>query len=204
MTRARKFGLGAVIILLLLALAAVWLTRGDTAELAVSAVSGTNPVLAEPDAETIPTVNIAEPVGWTADAAPKAAPGLMVTRFASGLDHPRVIHALPNGDVLVTLTRAPSKDAAVESDGLFAKLRGAVEGYLFSKAGSAGASPDQLVLLRDADGNGTAEQRHVLRRDLASPSGIAWHDGTLYVANHDALLSFPYALGTTTLTATPR
>ena len=203
MTIARKAAIGIAIALLLLLILA-WLARGDTAELPVASVSGTDPVLAEPDAQVIPTVNIAEPVGWPSDAAPVAAQGLTVSRFATGLDHPRVIHTLPNGDVLVTLTRAPDKDASVESDGLFAKLRGAVEGYLFSKAGSGGASANQLVLLRDADGNGTAEQRYVLRDDLDSPSGIAWRDGTLYVANHDALLAFPYQLGATALPGTPR
>jgi glucose/arabinose dehydrogenase len=127
----------------------------------------------------------------------------MVTRFASGLDHPRVIHALPNGDVLVTLTRAPSKDAAVESDGYSPSCAAQWKGICSAKADRA-ARPPQLVLLRDADGNGTAEQRHVLRRDLDSPSGIAWRDGTLYVANHDALLSFPMRWAPQRLTATPR
>lgn len=145
MTFARKAAIGGAIAAALILLILVWLTRGDTAGLSVAAVSGTDPVLAEPDAEVVPTVNIAEPVGWPDDAAPIAAQGLSVTRFAAGLDHPRVLHTLPNGDVLVTLTRAPSKDASAESDGLFAKLRGAVEGYLFSKAGAGGASANSTL-----------------------------------------------------------
>lgn len=204
MSFPRKFALGALVTIILLALLAWWLTRGDRADLPLAQVTGTDPVLAEPDPETVPTVNIAEPVGWPADAVPDAAPGLAVTRFAQGLDHPRVVYTLSNGDVLVTLTRAPAKDAGVEDDGLFAKLRGAVQGYLFSKAGSGGASANQLVLLRDADGDGAAEGRFVLTDRLDSPSGIAWREGTLFVANHDALLAFPYTLGETRLAAAPR
>lgn len=204
MTLARKFAIGAAILILLLLLLVAWLVRGDTAELSLSQVSGTDPVLAEPDPETVPTVKIAEPVGWPEGAAPVAAEGLQVMRFAEGLDHPRVVYTLPNGDVLVTLTRAPAKDAGVESDGLFAKLRGAIAGYLFSQAGAAGESANQLVLLRDGDGDDRAEQQFVLTDRLDSPSGIAWRDGTLYIANHDALLAFPYQLGATRLIAAPR
>ena len=78
-----------------------------------------------------------------------------------------------------------------------------VAGFLFRRAGAAVPSPNKLVLLRDADGDGVAEARHVLRDDLASPSGIAWHDGKLYVANHDAVLRFDYEEGATTLAGAP-
>lgn len=204
MSLARKFAIGAAVVFLLLLLILAWFAKGNVADLTVAAVTGTDPVLAEPEPETIPTVQIAEPVGWAAGEQPVAAQGLAVSRFAEGLESPRVIYTLPNGDVLAALARAPDRSAAVEDDGLFAKIRGAVEGYLFSKAGSGGASPNQLVLLRDADGDGRAEQRHVLTDQLDSPSGIAWRDGTLYVANHDALLAFPYELGATRLAAGPR
>src|SRR5690606_36078705 len=114
------------------------------------------------------------------------------------LEHPRVIYAMPNGDILVAKSNAPER--VVAGGG----LTNLVAGFLFRRAGAAVPSPDQLVLLRDADGDGVAEARHTLRSDLASPSGIAWHDGTLYVANDDAVLSFDYAEGATTLTSTPR
>lgn len=195
MTRTRKALLAVLILFVLLALAAAWLLRGDPAQLSVAAVSGTQPELAEPDPQLFPTVGIAEPVGWAANAAPTAAPGLRVTRFAQGLDHPRVVYTLPNGDVLVTLTRAPGFKPGNEDGGLFTAIRGKIEGWLFRKAGSGGKSPNQLVLLRDADGNGAAERRVTLTAALDSPSGIAWRDGTLFVANHDAVLAFPYQLG---------
>lgn len=190
-------------ILVVLAGGAFWfLGRGDTADLSVEEVAGTDPVLQEGDPQTFPTVQIADPVGWAKDEAPTAAKGLNVVRFAQGLEHPRILYTLPNGDVLVTLTRAPAKDTS--GDGIMDTLRGWIEGILFAKAGSAGESPNTIILLRDADGNGTAELRQViLQEGLESPSGMAWKDGTLYVANHNALLAFPYALGSDSVTGKP-
>ena len=180
-----------------------FLTRGDTADLSVEAVTGTDPQLQEGDPQSFPTVQIAEPVGWAAGEAPVAAEGLEVVRFAEGLEHPRTLYALPNGDVLASLTRAPAKD---DSDkGVMGTIQGWIEGILFAKAGAAGESPNQIVLLRDEDGNGTAETRKViLEKGLDSPSGLSWKDGTLYVANHNALLAFPYELGSETVTGSPR
>ena len=188
MSKSKKIALWVVAILAVLFLIGWFLTRGDTAELSVEEVAGTDPTLQAPDAEFIPTVNIAEPIGWADGERPVAAEGLAVNAFATGLDHPRVIYALPNGDVLVTLTRAPES----EEDG---SIVGWITNLLMSRAGAAGTSADTLMLLRDTDEDGVADRRIVLTDDLASPSGIAWADGTLYVANHDALLSFPYTLG---------
>src|SRR5690606_33611165 len=100
--------------------------------------------------------------------------------------------------ILVAESNAPER---VVAGGGITNL---VAGFLFRRAGAAVPSPNKLVLLRDADGNGTAEERHVLREDdLASPSGIAWRDGKLYVANHDAVLRFDYAEGATSITGEP-
>jgi len=191
------------ILIVLLVLAVIggaalwWLTRGVPAQYSLEDTTGTEPLLAEPDPQTIPTVEVAEPIGWAEGEAPEAAEGLAVSRFAEGLDHPRIIYTMPGGDVLVTLTKAPPGEMAG------GWLTNMVAGFLFSRAGSGGESPDQLVLLRDADGDGVAEVRHVLRDDLASPSGIAWRDGKLYIANHNALLRFDYAEGATTLSGEP-
>lgn len=200
----RKIAIALVVVLVLAGGTFYLLSRGDTADLPLERVAGTDPVLQEPEAEIFPTVQIAEPVGWQAGELPQAAEGLAVQRFAEGLDHPRILYRLPNGDVLVTLTRAPPK---VDSggEGIMGTLRGWIEGFLFAKAGSAGESPNQLVLLRDADGDGSAETRKViLSEGLDSPSGISWYDDTLYVANHDAVLAFPYALGSEAVTGEPR
>ena len=176
-----------LVILLVLIFVAAWLVQGDKADLSVAAVTGDDPTLVEPDAETIPTVNIAEPVGWAADEVPRAAAGLAVTRFADGLDHPRVLYTMPNGDVLVTLTNSPPREAK--------GITGMVMGFLMKQAGAGVPSADTLLLLRDTDGDGRADARQVLSDALSSPSGIAWRDGTLYIANHDALLSVPYQEG---------
>ncbi|WP_128891466.1 sorbosone dehydrogenase family protein [Erythrobacter sp. HKB08] len=197
MTRTRKIILIVLLVLFGLGLLVWWLLQGDTAELSVDEVSGTDPVLSAPEGEAIPTVNIAEPIGWQADEVPTVAEGLAVTRFADGLDHPRVLQALPNGDILVTLTRAPKK----EGDG---GITGWIANLLMSRAGAGGESPNQVVLLRDADGDGAAEGRFVLTEAVDSPSGMAWHDGMLYVANHDSLVAFPYEPGATEITAEPR
>ena len=194
----KKIAIGLVVVIVILVVAGWWVLRGEPAEYTVAQVTGTDPLLAEADPQTIPTVQVAKPIGWADDAAPDAAEGLEVTRFAEALEHPRVIYAMPNGDILVAESNAPER--VVAGGG----LTNLVAGFLFRRAGAAVPSPDKLVLLRDADGDGVAEARHTLRSDLASPSGIAWHDGTLYVANHDAVLSFDYAEGATTLTSTPR
>jgi len=191
-------------VLIVLAGGAFWyLSRGDTADLSVDAVAGTDPVLQEGDAQTIPTVQVAPPVGWKAGEAPAAAAGLEVARFAEGLEHPRTLFTLPNGDVLVALTRAPKVENG--GGGIMDTIKGWIAEKLLSEAGATGDSPNQIVLLRDADGNGTAETRKViLDKSLDSPSGMAWKDGTLYVANHNALQAFPYALGSDAVTGAPR
>lgn len=202
MSTGKKVLIGILVLVLLLFAAGAFLLRGDTADLSVEEVSGTDPVLQEPEEEGFPTVQIAEPVGWEAEDAPTPAEGLAVGRFAEGLDHPRVVQALPNGDILVTLTRAPAIES--EGGGIMASIRNFVAGILFSRAGAAGESPNEIVLLRDTDGDGQADERFTLTDQLDSPSGMAWNDDTLYVANHDEVLAFPYELGATTLDSEPR
>ena len=82
---------------------------GDSAKLPLSAGIGPQPQLPPPNHTLIPTVNIAKAVGWQANERPVAAPGLRVDAFATGLDHPRNVYALPNGDVLVAESNAPAK-----------------------------------------------------------------------------------------------
>ena len=197
MTKLRNIGIALLVIIVLIGIGIALLLRGEKAELTVDEVSGTDPTLVEPDEEWFPTINIAEPVGWAEGEVPDAASGLQVVRFAEGLDHPRVIYRLPNGDVLVTLTNSPPRDV------------GGIEGFimktLMGRAGAGEESPNQLVLLRDSDGDGRADVRRVIREEgLDSPSGIAYADGTLYLANHDALIAFDYELGSGTVSGEPR
>ena len=189
----------ALAILLLLGAALIWwLMQGEPASISLEETTGTDPVLVSPDPQLVPTVEIAEPIGWADGEAPIPGEGLEVNRFAEGLDHPRVIYAMPNGDVLVTLTRAPNTEVTG------GWLTNFVASILFSEAGSAGDSPNQLILLRDTDADGVADEQHTLREDdLDSPSGIAWIDGNLYIANHDELLRFDYELGANAVTGEP-
>ncbi|WP_068070818.1 PQQ-dependent sugar dehydrogenase [Novosphingobium lentum] len=196
MTKLRKTLLSIFVAIIAFVAIMAFLLRGDAAQQTLAETSGPKPVLVDPDAQTIPTVGTADPIGWQAGEAPVAAQGLTVTRFADGLEHPRTILTLPNGDVLAAETNGPASGAS--------GITGMVEKYLMKKVGAGGVSPNKLVLLRDANGDGVAEQRFVLSNPaLHSPFGMAWRDGRLYVANTDAVLSFPYALGDTTLSGTP-
>ena len=199
MSTKRKLLVALGVFLLVIAGLVFWLMRGVPAEHTTEQLSGKDPIIAEPKEEKIPSVRIAKPIGWAAGEAPAVAKGLTVSRFAEGLAHPRVIHTLPNGDVIVAEADAPEGNMG---SGLVAT----VGKWLMERAGAHGESADRLVLLRDADGDGKAEGRFVLREKngLASPSGLAWAADTLYVANHDAVLAFPYKLGETALTGEPQ
>ena len=196
----KKILIALLAILIILAVAIWWLLQGDNAELSVDEVTGNEPTLEEANAEAIPTIQIAKPVGWADGDAPQAAEGLAVGRFAEGLDHPRVLQALPNGDVLVTLTRSPKSG---DGGGITAWIAE----WLMTRAGAVGDSANEIVLLRDGDGDGVAEARLTIASEsngLDSPSGIGWHDGTLYVANHNALLAYDYELGADSVSGDPR
>ena len=135
----KKLGIALLVILLVILVAGYFLTRGDTADIAFEETVGTDPTLDEPAEESFPTVAIAEPVGWGEDELPTAAEGLAVTRFADGLDHPRTLQALPNGDILVSLTRAPKIDSGESNF-----FRDLVAGFLFRKAGAGGESANLI------------------------------------------------------------
>ena len=156
---------------------------------------GPDPTLPAPERSLLPTVNIAPVERWEAGQGPIPAAGLEVRRFAGGLDHPRWLYVLPNGDVLVAETNAPERPD--EGGG----IKGFVAGLVKSRAGAGVASADRITLLRDADGDGVAETRSVLLEGLHSPFGMALVDGTLYVANTDAILAFPYEDGQTRIEA---
>jgi glucose/arabinose dehydrogenase len=173
---------------------------GETAKLPLAAGVGPAPTLPEPTRTLIPTVNVADAAGWPAGATPRAAEGLEVRAFATGLDHPRWLLTLPNGDVLVAESAAPKpppqyKDKSLKT--FFMRL-------FMEKAGSAVPSAERITLLRDSDGDGSAEFRSPLLTGLSSPFGMALVGDTLYVANADALVAFPYSAGQTRIDAPGR
>jgi glucose/arabinose dehydrogenase len=152
---------------------------------------GANPVLPEPQSSLIPTVNIAPAKPWAANAKPVAASGLAVNSFAADLSHPRWIYVLPNGDVLVAETDAPSKPD--DSKG----IKGMIMKRTMKKAGSGEPSANRITLLRDTDGDGVADTRSVFIEGLNSPFGMTLLGHDFYVADTDAVMKFNYEDGAT-------
>ena len=172
---------------------------GDIAQLPVSAGTGPSPTLPAPNKTLIPTVNIAPAKGWPTGTAPHGAPGTRVAAFATGLDHPRWLYVLPNGDVLVAESNAPPKPDDAKG------IRGWVMGIVMKRAGAGVPSANRITLLRDTDGDGVADVRTVLldaSNGLNSPFGMALVGNQLFVANADAVLKFRYVAGDTRITAT--
>lgn len=183
---------------LLLAVALVLLLAScESARLPVEASMGPNPQLPPPRKTAIPTVLIAPAKGWPQGATPAAAAGLKVTRFAEGLDHPRWVYVLPNGDVLVAETNRPPKKPEPKG------IRAWFMKRFFKRAGAAVPSANRITLLRDADGDGVAETRAPYLQNLFHPFGMALVDNDLYVANADAVVRFPYREGATAITDAP-
>ena len=158
---------------------------------------GPNPELPAPDQRLIPVLNVSNATGWANGEKPVAAEGMEVTAFASGLDHPRWVYVLPNGDVLVAESNAPKRPDDVKG------IKGWFFNFFKKKAGGGVPSADRITLLRDADGDGVAETKSVFLDGLTSPFGMALVGDTFYVANTDAVVSFPYAEGETEITAEP-
>lgn len=182
-----------ILCLCLLAVAAAGCA--SSAKLPVSAGTGPDPSLPPPDKSLIPLVHVVKATGWPEGAKPVAAEGTAVAAFARDLVHPRWLHVLPNGDVLVAETNAPPRPE--DNKG--------IKGFFFKKfqkkAGGAVPSANRITLLRDADGDGVAETKSAFLTGLNSPFGMALVGNDLYVANSDAIVKFPYKEGETEIKA---
>jgi glucose/arabinose dehydrogenase len=165
----------------------------EGARLPSSAGTGPHPTLPEPTKTLFPTVKVAPAIGWVQGTKPKAASGLDVDAFATGLAHPRWLYVLPNGDVLVAETNAPARPE--EGKG----IRGWAMRRMMKKAGAATPSADRITLLRDANGDGVAETRSTFLDKLTSPFGMALVGDDFYVANTDGVVRFRYAPGATAI-----
>jgi len=185
---------------LLLAVCASALTLGACGSGPVApegSTYGSEPTLVEPHRNLLsPTVNIAPAIGWPEGVMPAAPQGFRVQAFATGLDHPRWLYRLPNGDILVAETNAPPNPLK-KTEG----IRGWIMGLVQKRAGAAPPSPNRIILLRDADGDGVAETRSTFLQNLTSPFGMALVGDRLFVANADAVVAFPYQAGQTQITA---
>src|ERR1041385_2587205 len=169
---------------------------GQTAKLYPQAGMGPHPTLPPPN-PTKTTVKVAPAKGWDNGAAPLPASGLAVKAFADGLDHPRWLYVLPNGDVLVAETNAPERPEEGKN------LQGKIMKVMMKKAGAGVPSANRITLLRDADGDGQAEVKTVFLKDLNSPFGMVLVGEELFIANTDAVVKVPYKAGETEITATP-
>ncbi|MDQ3025902.1 MAG: sorbosone dehydrogenase family protein [Pseudomonadota bacterium] len=179
----------------LLIVAGVAVACAGSATLPFLAGVGPDPQLPPPNKELIPTVHIAPARGWPEGAKPSAAAGLAVTRFAAGLEHPRWVVVLPNGDVLVAESNAPPRP----EDGK--GIKGKAMSFVMKRAGAGVPSANRITLLRDVDGDGVAETRSAFLENLNSPFGMALVGNALYVANTDAVVRFPYTPGATRIDA---
>jgi glucose/arabinose dehydrogenase len=172
---------------------------GESAKLPLEAGTGPDPQLPEPRRTLIPTVKIAEATGWQGDAKPVPVAGTRVNAFATGLQHPRWLHVLPNGDVLVAESNAPPK-----GEGAGGGIKAWFMKQAMAKAGAGVPSANRIALLRDTDGDGIAEARSLLLSNLHSPFGMALVGSDLYVANADAIVRYPYTEGSTTISGPGR
>jgi glucose/arabinose dehydrogenase len=183
----------------LTALALLLTGCGESARLEVADGFGPDPKLPAPVKTVFPTVNIAEATGWPAGGMPLPAPGLRVNAFAQGLDHPRWLLVLPNGDLLVAETNKPPPAE---------KKQGGIKAWIAEKvmdrAGAGVPSANRISLLRDADGDGLAELKTPFITGLYSPFGMALVGNRLYVANADAIVAFPYQPGAVRIEAPPQ
>ena len=151
---------------------------------------GAAPALPAPKRDWLPTVNwsvATEP--WREGQTPKAATALQVVAFARGLKHPRWLHVLPNGDVLVA-------EAATEPEASWSP-RAIIQDMVQRRSGAIVENANRISLLRDKDGDGVAEERFVLLDGLRQPFGMALIGERLYVANTDSVISFAYRTGDT-------
>lgn len=159
---------------------------------------GPDPVLPAPSHDLTFDLKVAEIVGWKEGQTPEVPEGLKVTAYAVDLAHPRTVHTLPNGDVLVVQSRAPEGKP-------LPRPKDVIRTWIMAKAqgGPSKKKTNLITLLRDTDRDGRVDARHDLLTDLNSPFGVAWVDGTLYVATADAVLAYPYALGESRISAQP-
>jgi glucose/arabinose dehydrogenase len=159
---------------------------------------GPNIQLPPPQKSWLPTLNVARAIGWAPGGKPIAAAGTDVDALARGLDHPRWLYVLPNGDVLVAESEAPPKPD--DAKGIFGKVRK----FIMKRAGSgARPSANRITLLREARPGGNAPERHVFLQGLNSPIGMALIGDSFYVADSDALVRFTYHTGDTEIRTEP-
>jgi glucose/arabinose dehydrogenase len=169
---------------------------GSPARLPVTAGMGVSPAIPKPSTSLIPLVNVVKAKGWVNGATPTVeSPDLEVHAFARGLQHPRWLYVLPNGDVLVAETNAPKRP----EDGK------GIKGFFFTifqeRAGGGVPSANRITLFRDTNGDGVADVRSTFLSKLSAPFGMTLVGNDFYVANSDAVIHYTYSSGATTISS---
>jgi glucose/arabinose dehydrogenase len=154
---------------------------------------GANPTLPEPQQYLLPPMHIAKVAQWAEGELPTVPPGMQIRALAKDLKHPRTVYGLPNGDILVVEAGGPKAPVNRPKD--------LIMGWVQSLAGARAEGGNRITLLRGADGDGKAQVRTVFLDHLNSPFGVALVGNKLYVANTDAIISYPYVEGQTAITA---
>ena len=154
---------------------------------------GSDPYLPEPSQYLLPPMSVPRAVGWQGGEKPTVPAGLEVESLATGLEHPRTLYTLPNGDILVVESNSPGTEPYRPKDYIAGRVK--------ARAGAAEKGGNRITLLRDADGDGRPELRTVFIDHLHSPYGIVLVGDTLYVADTDAILAFKYTPGQTQITS---
>jgi glucose/arabinose dehydrogenase len=167
------------------------------ADSAMPAGFGPNPDLPAPQSSILPTIKVAPGVGWSEGQKPSTPADLSASAYATGLDHPRWLYVLPNGDLLVAETNGPERPD--DGKGIKAWFQKLFQKY----AGAKTPSPNRITLLRGVKPDGSAEERSVFLDGLHSPFGMALIGNDLYVADTDKLLKYEYRPGDTKITSRP-
>lgn len=152
--------------------------------------TGNSPGTLPPPFATKSVSNFSNVIGWKDGARPTAPPGFIVTKFADGFDNPRWTCVTPSGDILVA-----------ESNTNYSVLK-QVGGTIIGagRSNNLSKSADRITILRDADKDGMPEQRDTFLSGLNQPFGMLFLGNTFYVANTDALWSYPYEKGSMRIT----
>ncbi len=157
---------------------------------------GPNPKLPDLQQYLLPPMHIAKVVSWNQGETPSVPKGMKIQAMATGLQHPRSLYVLPNGDILVVETKAP-KAASIK------RPKEIIMGFIESWATSGGKTgpSNRITLLRDTNGDGVPDMQSVFLDHLNSPFGVALVGNDLYVANTNAIVKYPYQTGETKITA---
>lgn len=167
---------------------------GSSQNIDKSTQYGPSPNLPEPSRGLVPRVNVAEVIGWSGGEMPTVPQGFHIEAIATGLSNPRNVYPLPNGDLLVIESKKDAKEP-------IERPKRPVMDWIEAKAhgGSGGGPSNRILLLRSADGNGKLEVPTVLIDHLNSPFGVVLIGNSLYVADTDAILRFPFRVGQTSV-----